>query len=391
MPGIVIKPRSRIFHGHEWIYASEVKKAFGDPQPGDVISLKDYKDRPMGTAIYNPQSQIVARRFSRRKQSLDAEFFARRITRALELRTSLPGIAPELCRLVWSESDGLPGVVIDRYGEHLVVQTLTLAMDKRVEAIGEALREVLSPTSITLRNESPVRHAEGMLPETRMLFGDAPTPFPLSVGAVSFEVDPLGGQKTGLYLDQLDNYARVAELAKGRTMLDCFTNQGGFALHAAAAGATSVIGVDSSAPAIASASSNAERSGLSNTTWLEDNVFDDLKRRDAANETFGLVVLDPPSFTRNKRSLNDAMRGYKEIHLRALKLLEPGGLLATFTCSHHVTRKAFLEMVRDAAVDAKRTLRQVATYAQRPDHPINPLIPETEYLHGFAFEVVPAW
>jgi len=177
MPGIVIKPRSRIFHGHEWVYASEVKKAFGDPQPGDVISLKDYKDRPMGTAIYNPQSQIVARRFSRRKQQLDAEFFARRITRALELRTRLEGIDPELCRLVWSESDGLPGVVIDRYGEHLVLQTLTLAMNQRVEAIGEALREVLSPTSITLRNESPVRAAEGMSPEKRMLHGDAPAPF----------------------------------------------------------------------------------------------------------------------------------------------------------------------------------------------------------------------
>jgi 23S rRNA (cytosine1962-C5)-methyltransferase len=174
-------------------------------------------------------------------------------------------------------------------------------------------------------------------------------------------------------------------------VLDCFTNQGGFALHAAAAGATSVIGVDSSAPAIATATSNAERSKLSNTTWLEDNVFDDLKRRDSADENFGMVVLDPPSFTRNKRSLNDAMRGYKEIHLRALKLLEPGGLLVTFTCSHHVTRRAFLEMIRDAAVDARRTLRQVATFAQRTDHPINPLIPETEYLHGFAFEVVPAW
>jgi len=152
-----------------------------------------------------------------------------------------------------------------------------------------------------------------------------------------------------------------------------------------------VIGVDSSASAIAAAESNATHAGLANTSWLEDNVFDDLKRRDSADENFGLVILDPPSFTRNKRSLNDAMRGYKEIHLRALKLLEPGGILVTFTCSHHVTRRAFLEMLRDAAVDARRTLRQVDTYAQRADHPINPSIPETEYLHGFAFEVIPAW
>ncbi len=391
MPGLVVKPRSRIFHGHEWVYASEVKKSFGDPQPGDVISLKDFKDRPLGSAIYNPQSQIVARRFSRRKQKLDAEFFTRRISRALELRSRLPGVDPGLCRLVWSESDGLPGLVVDRYGDHLVVQTLTLGMDRRTEEIGLALREVLAPASITLRNDSPVRHAEGMRPETRPLHGAPPAPFAVDAGPVSFSVDLLGGQKTGLYLDQLDNYARVAELAAGRSVLDCFTNQGGFALHAAARGAGQVTGVDSSAAAIAAARSNAERGGLSNVSWLEANVFDDLKRRDGEGESFGMVVLDPPSFTRNKRSLGDAMRGYKEIHLRSLKLLEAGGLLTTFTCSHHVTRRAFLEMVRDAAVDARRTLRQVCTYGQRADHPVNPSIPETEYLHGFTFEVVPAW
>lgn len=391
MAGIVIKPRARIFHGHEWVYASEIKKCFGDPKPGDVISLKDYKDRPLGSAIYNPHSQIVARRFSRRKQSLDTSFFSRRILRALELREKIGNISTELCRILWSESDGLPGVVIDRYGDHVVLQTLTLAMNQRVDSIATAIQETLSPEGVVLRNDNPVRKAEGLNPEIRVIAGSDPDPRRFSLGKISLGVDLIGGQKTGLYLDQLNNYSHIAKFAKGRHVLDCFTNQGGFALHAAAASATSVIGVDSSHDALAAAQGNANESGLRNVTWLEANVFDDLKERQSREEQFGLIILDPPSFTRNKRSLNDAIRGYKEIHLRALKMLEPGGVLVTFTCSHHVRRRAFLEMIRDAAVDAKRTLRQVDTYQQRADHPINPSIPETEYLHGFAFEVIPAW
>lgn len=390
MAGIVVKPRARIFHGHEWVYSSEIKKSFGNPAPGDVISLKDYKDRPLGSAIYNPASQIVARRFSRRKQDLDTAFFCRRIERALKHRENIQGISTNLCRVLWSESDGLPGVVIDRYGEHIVLQTLTLGMDQRAESIAEAIEETLSPRSIVLRNDSPIRIAEGLAPETRVIRGDAPPNYRLSHENVSFSIDLMGGQKTGLYIDQLSNYQLVAKFAGNRRVLDCFTNQGGFALHAAAQ-AESVIGVDSSRPAIDTAQANAQESGLDKVTWVEANVFDDLKQRESRSEEFDLIVLDPPSFTRNKRSLNDALRGYKEIHLRALKMLQPGGVLVSFTCSHHVTRKAFLEMVRDASVDAKRTLRQVCTYGQRADHPVNPCIPETEYLHGFAFEIVPAW
>ena len=211
MPGLVVKPRSRIFHGHEWVYASEVKKTFGDPQPGDVISLKDFKDKPLGSAIYNPQSQIVARRFSRRKQqSWTAEFFLRRLRQALNLRERLP-VDPRLCRLVWSESDGLPGLIVDRYGDHLVVQTLTLGMDQRLDLIAEALREILSPATIVLRNDSPMRKAEGLEPSCGLLHGTDPGSFEVESGGLRFEVvPPLTGQKTGLYLDQLDAYQRVA-------------------------------------------------------------------------------------------------------------------------------------------------------------------------------------
>ena len=215
MAGIVVKPRARIFHGHEWVYASEIKKSFGNPAPGDVISLKDFKDRPLGSAIYNPASQIVARRFSRRKQALDKPFFERRIERALTHRQDLIQINPELCRIVWSESDGLPGVVIDRYGEYLVLQTLTLGMSQRVDMISGAMSEIFAPKGILLRNDSPMRAAEGLESETKLIYGELPAEQTLDVNGISFTIDLMGGQKTGLYLDQLSNYMRVAEYASG--------------------------------------------------------------------------------------------------------------------------------------------------------------------------------
>ena len=384
MPGLVIKPRSRIFHGHDWVYSSEVKKAFGDPQPGDVISLKDFKDKPLGSAIYNPHSQIVARRFSRRKQELDQEFFLRRLKQAFTLRERLP-VDPELCRLAWSESDGLPGLVVDRYHGHLVLQTLTLAMDQRLDIIGNALRELLDPQTIVLRNDSPMRKAEGLEPVISLLHGSDPDPIQVETGGLRFEVALLSGQKTGLYLDQLGAYSCVAALAGGKRVLDCFSNQGGFGLACAQAGAASVTCVDISAEAIAAVNTNATLNNLEINT-VEANAFDFLR---ACEDHYDLIILDPPSFTRSKKALGDAMRGYKEIHLRALKLLDHDGYLTTFSCSHHVTRELFLSNVRDAAVDARRTLRLVESHAQRSDHPILPTIPETGYLKGFTFQLLP--
>ena len=384
MPGLIIKPRSRIFHGHDWVYASEIKKSFGNPQPGEVISLKDFKDKPLGSAIYNPRSQIVARRFSRRKQDLDRAFFLRRLQLAFTLRERLP-VDPTLCRLAWSESDGLPGLIVDRYRSHLVVQTLTLAMDQRIDLITEVLQELLSPDSIVVRNDSPMRKAEGLEPATLVAHGENPDPVTLETGGLHLEATLLAGQKTGLYLDQLDTYARIASLAPGKRVLDCFSNQGGFGLACARAGAASVTCVDISAEAIAAVRRNAELNDLKTGT-VEANAFDYLKNCD---EQFDLIILDPPSFTRSKKALRDAMRGYKEIHLRALKLLDHDGYLATFSCSHHVSRELFLNNVRDAAVDARRTLRLVESFTQRADHPILPTIPETEYLKGFCFQLLP--
>ena len=308
MPGLVIAPRARIFHGHEWVYATEVKKSFGDPKPGEVITLKDFQDRSLGSAIYNPASQIVARRFSRKRQDLDAEFFLRRIGQSIELRQRL-GIDVTLARLVWSESDGMPGLVVDRYGPHLVVQALTLAMRQRLDLIVAALEELISPRTIILRNDSPVLKAEGIEQEITLIRGSNPGPFQVRANDLDFEIDLLDGQKTGLYLDQLQSHAEVAALAKGKRVLDCFTNQGGFALACAKAGAAKVTAVDISETACAAARRNAELNGL-DIEVVVHNVFDFLKH---AQPEYDLIILDPPSFTRNKKTLMDAMRGSRRL------------------------------------------------------------------------------
>jgi 23S rRNA (cytosine1962-C5)-methyltransferase len=286
--------------------------------------------------------------------------------------------------MVWSESDGIPGLIVDRYGDHLSVQTLTLAMDQRQEIIRDALLELLSPASIVLRNDSPIRKAEGMEPGISMLHGENPGPFLVRANALEFEVDLMDGQKTGLYLDQLQAHAEVAKLAKGRRVLDCFTNQGGFALACAKAGAAKVTAVDVSASACDAARRNAAMNGLE-IEVLEHNVFDFLKH---AKPEYDLIILDPPSFTRNKKTLMDAMRGYKEIHLRSLKLLEKGGILSTFCCSHHASRELFLDNLGEASVDAKKSLRLLEEHRQRADHPVLVTIPETGYLKGFTVEVI---
>lgn len=387
MAGLIVKPRSRIYHGHDWVYASEVLKAFGAPKDGDVISLRGTGDQLLGSAIYNSRSQIVARRFCRQQQELDPDFFERRIAQALEYRRRR-GLDERLCRIVWSESDGLPGVIVDRYGDCLVLQTLTAAMDQRRELIADALITLLGPAAIIERNDTMIRKAEGLELRTGVLRGEAPGRFALSIGGVEFELDLLHGQKTGFYLDQLPNYAFVAAQARGRRVLDCFANAGGFALACARAGARSVTAIEISADGIEQIKRNAARNGLEVGTQL-GNVFDLLKDLERQHATYDLIILDPPSFTKSKGRLAEAERGYKEIHLRALRLLAPDGLLATFCCSHHVSAEHFKQIISDACVDAKKTVRQLAIYGQGFDHPVIPTLPETEYLKGFLFELMP--
>ena len=387
MAGLVIKPRSRILHGHDWVYASEVLKAFGSPKDGDVVSLKDGNDRLLGSAIYNSRSQIIARRISRQRQELDRDFFERRLRQAIGYRER-HGLDPRLGRVVWSESDGLPGVIVDRYGDRLVLQTLTLAMDQRKPLLVEALCAVLAPKSIVERNDTPIRKAEGLELRTGVLFGEAPSAFPVTICGLEFEIDLLQGQKTGFYLDQVPNYCVVAEHAKGRKVLDCFANQGAFALACAKQGAAHVMAAEISAECVELIKRNAERNQLSVEAYAV-NVFDLFKDLEREERRYDLIILDPPSFTKSKGTLSGAMRGYKEIHLRALKLLNPDGLLATFCCSHHVSHEDFRAVINEATVDAKKTLRRLATFTQGLDHPVISTLPETEYLQGYLFELAP--
>jgi len=388
MAGIIVKPRARILHGHEWVYGSDILKAFGDPEDGGVVSIRDGRDRLLGTGIYNSQSQIVVRRFSRQRQDLDLDFFRRRIAQAIEYRRRR-GVNPRACRLVWSESDGLPGLIVDRYGDAFVVQTLTVAFDRRLPMIVEALQAecgVANPV-IVERNDAPIRRAEGLELRTGLLHGGE-TQQRVEILGLTFEIDVLHGQKTGFYLDQVESYRAVARWAAGRKVLDCFANQGAFALACAKAGAQSVAAVEISADAVAQIVSNAKRNEAA-VEAIEANVFDFLKQRESEGAQYDLIILDPPSFTKSKEKLHDALRGYKEIHLRAFKLLSPAGLLATFSCSHHVSGQLFRDVITDALVDAKRSARLIESYHQNADHPIMATIPETEYLKGFLLEMAP--
>ena len=387
MGGLVVKPRARILHGHDWVFSGEVLKVFGSPADGDVISLKDGRDRLLGSAIYNSKSQIVARRFSRRKQDLDLDFFQRRITQAVAYRARR-GIDPQLGRVVWSESDGMPGVIVDRYGAHLVLQTLTLAMEQRRELIVQALLAVLGDVSITERNDAPVRRAEGMELRSGVFAGNPPDELEITTDNLHLQIDLRHAQKTGFYLDQLPNYPLVAAHAAGRRVLDCFTSQGGFALACAQAGAREVVAVEAAAESLRLAERNAARNSLT-IRWVEQDVFQFLRAAEKAGEQFDLVVLDPPSFTKSKGSLHDALRGYRELHVRAFHLLAPQGLLATFSCSHHVGSEVFDGMIADALVDARRSARRLRRFEQALDHPVLPTLPETEYFRGALLEMMP--
>jgi 23S rRNA (cytosine1962-C5)-methyltransferase len=387
MAGIVVRPRSRIFHGHDWIYQTEILKTFGNPEPGQIISIKDGRDRLLGSAIYNPRSQIVARRFSRQRQELDRDFFLRRIEQARAFRQKWlndrnPG------RLVWSESDGLPGLIVDRYGAHLVVQMLTLAMDQRKHLIVEVLRQLFSPASIVERNDVPVRKAEGLPLVSGLLFGHVPEVLQIEVAGSRFQIDLQSGQKTGFYLDQIDNYAEVARLAAGKRVLDCFSNQGAFALACARGGAANLTTVESNEALTLAIEQNARLNGVQ-IDARNANVFDFLTAQIEQASQYDLIVLDPPSFAKSRESLNSAWRGYKEIHLRALQLLSDEGLLVSISCSHHVSRQMLLEVVVEASVDSKRHLRILKSLGQPLDHPILPHLPETEYLKGFIFQRIP--
>ncbi len=396
LPTVLLKPgeADRVLAGHPWIYQGSILRLTRPADDGEIVQVKDHRQRFLGIGFHNSKSKINVRMLAAERVGVDESFFEERIRAALAVRTRhLPHAAS--FRVVNAEGDFLSGLTVDRYEDVLVLQTSSLGMDRRKPMIVGALKRIFSPRAIVERNDISSRRFEG-LPEVQgLLSGQFDGKLAARLNGLQFEVDLLGGQKTGLYLDQQVNYQRVAALVHGGQVLDCFSFLGGFALHAARAGAAHVHGIDQSEEAVAAAARNAAANGLSEKCSFEAaNVFDWLKAQTAAkpHETvvprFDCIILDPPSFTRNRAAVPDALRGYKEIHLRALKLLKTGGTLATFCCSHHVDAVMFQDVILAAAFDARRVLRRVATYGQSPDHPIIPAIPETEYLKGFAFEAV---
>jgi 23S rRNA (cytosine1962-C5)-methyltransferase len=395
LPTVVLRPGTadRVIAGHPWIYAGSVLRLTMPAADGALVQIKDHRQRFLGVGFYNSKSKIQVRVLAPERVEVNAGFFNERIRAALaERQRHLPRAAS--FRVVNAESDFLSGLIVDKYGDVLVVQISSLGMDQRKAMIVEALQGIFSPRAIVERSEASFRKFEGLAESNGLLSGALEGPVQIDLNGLKFDVDILGGHKTGLYLDQQQNYQKVADLIRGGQVLDCFSFLGGFALHCARAGAAHVHGLEQSADAVAAAGRMAQANGLAGQCSFETaNVFDWLKAQTAVHPhekvvpKFDAIILDPPSFTRTRSAVDDALRGYKEIHLRALKLLKTGGTLATFCCSHHVDAALFQNVILDAAFDARRIVRRVAIYSQSPDHPVLPAIPETEYLKGFAFEV----
>jgi len=393
---VVLKPgeADRIIAGHPWIYQSEILRVTAPVNDGELVQVKDHRTRLLGVGFFNSKSKIHVRILAPERVDVNEKFFEERIRTALAVRQKHMPNATSF-RVVNAESDFLSGLIVDKYEDVLVVQISALGMDQRKAVIVAALQKIFSPRAILERSDVASRKFEGLQESNGALFGEVSGPVSVNLNGLKFETDLAGGHKTGMYLDQQANYQAVSQFAKGGQVLDCFSFLGGFGLHAARAGAAHVHLLDQSEDAVEASKRNAAANGLADKCSFDTiNVFDWLKNNTAVKPhervipRFDLIILDPPSFTRNRASVPDALRGYKEIHLRALKLLKPGGTLASFCCSHHVDAALFLDSLLSAAYDTRHILRRVATYAQSPDHPIIPMIPETEYLKGFAFEKV---
>ncbi|MCE0484923.1 MAG: class I SAM-dependent rRNA methyltransferase [Methylacidiphilales bacterium] len=377
--------RHRILTGHPWVFAGEVAHVEGEAEDGGTVEIRSAKGEQLGSAIYNSRSQIVARRYARESVPLDKALLSRRLDHAFAFRGNVAPAAAR--RLVWSESDQLPGLIVDRYDDVLVLQTLTLAMARREKLIMDLLIQKTGCRVVLARNDAPVRQLEGLPLERTLLYRTYQPPTRVAIAGISYELDLWSGQKTGFYLDQAENYAAVAAYARGCRVLDCFTNQGAFALSAMKAGAKSCRAIDQSAEALRHAEATAEAEGLA-IEWIQGNVFDFLRHCEQQRENYDLIILDPPSFTKTKGNKSSALRGYHELHLRALRLLTPGGILATFSCSHHVTAEDWSELLQRAASETGTTLRLRQRLGQSSDHPVLVNVPETEYLRGYVVEKV---
>jgi len=389
MEALNLKPgeERRLARGHLWVFSNETAALPATAQAGDLVRVVSGRGKLMGTALYSPNSLIIARMIGMDVEDLDAGFFRARISAAAALRNKLfPG--SDCFRLVHGESDFLPGLIIDRYGSCFVIQTLTCGMDRRQSVIVEVLQELFDASAIVERNDTQLRSYEGLEQRKGVLAGRLEEPLVCTIEGLRYRLDLLGGQKTGLFLDQRSNRSAVGPYCAAASVLDCFCNVGGFSLHAAAAGAGSVVGVDGSSHAVETARANAELNGFSQTVkFIQGDVFDYLESARQEGTRFEVIILDPPSFAPRKRDVAKAKAAYRRLNQLALGLLDTGGILVTASCSFHLFEDVFYDLVSDAAYRAGRTLQWLERRYQAPDHPVLPAMPETAYLKLGVFRV----
>ncbi|MGQ9557287.1 MAG: class I SAM-dependent rRNA methyltransferase [Desulfurispora sp.] len=378
----------RVKQGHSWVYLTEISDMKGDIQPGDVVEVVDSAGRFIGRGYVNPASQIAVRILTRDKnEPVDRHFFVRRIQQAVDYRRRVLEHS-NACRLIFGEADFLPALIVDDFAGFLSLQTLALGMERFKSTVVDVLEEVCRPRGIYERNDASVRQLEGL----PLVSGFIGPPFdPLVIieeNGLELEVDLAGGQKTGYFLDQRENRRVMFYLARGARVLDCFCHTGTFAVYAAAAGAVAVTGIDISAAALEVARRNAARNRVAHLChFQEENCFDALRRLEREKAQFDLIILDPPAFTKSKSALPGAVRGYKEINLRAMRLLPAGGFLVTCSCSYHMSEDLFIQTIQEAARDCRRQLRLVELRRQAKDHPMLLAMPENHYLKCLVLQV----
>ena len=374
------KGADRFRSGHPWIFRSDVTDT-GSAQAGDTVRVTDHRNQLLGQAHYSAASQIALRMLTRGNEPFD---LPARIAAAQTFRETCV-CDSNAYRLVHAEADFLPALIIDRYQDTFVVQALDQSMDRALPEITAALETQFAPRAIVARNDAPVRSLEELPREVKVLFGEIDEPVSVRMNGFALEADLIHGQKTGVFLDQRENYLAVARYAKG-SALDCFTCTGGFALHLSRT-CERVEAVDSSASALVTARRNNEANDVGNIDFREDDAFEVLSRYASARRMFDIVVLDPPAFAKSRKQMEGAMRGYKDINLRALRLLAPGGILVTCSCSHHMSEAMLMEVVAEASLDAGKTLRVLERRMQAADHPVLLTVPETLYLKCLIFQV----
>lgn len=378
----------RVESGHPWIYNNEIENIVGHPEPAEIVEIYNFKNVFIGNAYYNPKSQIAARIISRKRNAvIDKAFFREKLTACKNYRERIG--YKENYRLVFGDGDLLPGLVIDKFGDYLVLQTLTLGMDSRKTEIIEVLNELFSPKGIYERNDVPVRKLEGLEEQKGFLSEPFDTKIIIVQDGIKFEVDLNEGQKTGFFLDQKENKKALKNIVSGADVLDCFCYTGSFSMAAAFHGAKHVTGLDISEQAVAQATRNAKLNNVEKICHFKTiNTFDYLPQLIKEEKLFDVIIADPPAFTKNRAGVESAVRGYKEINLRAMKLLKPGGFLLTFSCSHYMTLELFFDLIKEAANNAGRNIRQVAQLQQAKDHPILWDVEETFYLKGFLLQIL---